>query len=162
MSPQFNKRSWSDFPLRDLVDEVAQSLAPRCKDQAIETVLDVPSNLIVTADRRLIRRAVENLMLGAHRGDAQAAARSGPLPPPDPTPWNSRSPTPGRPCPTKPDATPSIPPATPERGASGWELAMVHHIAKIHGGSVTAANCPEGGVAFTLRIPRRAALEAAA
>ena len=31
-----------------------------------------------------------------------------------------------------------------------------------YGGSVTAANCPEGGVAFTLRIPRRAALEAAA
>ena len=39
---------------------------------------------------------------------------------------------------------------------------MVYHIAKIHGGNVTAANCPDGGVAFTLRIPRRAALEAAA
>ena len=71
MSPQFNKRSWSDFPLRDLVEEVAQSLASRCKDQAIEMTIDIPANLIVTADRTLIRRAVEHLMLGAHRGDAR-------------------------------------------------------------------------------------------
>ena len=49
-----------------------------------------------------------------------------------------------------------------ERGASAWQLAAVRHIAELHGGGVTAANCPDGGVAFTLRIPRRAALEAAA
>ena len=39
---------------------------------------------------------------------------------------------------------------------------MVQRIAELHGGSVTTANCPEGGAAFTLRIPRRAKLEAAA
>ena len=51
---------------------------------------------------------------------------------------------------------------TAQRGGTGWGLAVVHRIAEVHGGSVTAANCPEGGVAFTLRIPRPAALEAAA
>ena len=49
-----------------------------------------------------------------------------------------------------------------QRGGTGWGLAVVRRIAELHGGSVTAANCPEGGVAFTLRIPRPAALEAAA
>ena len=161
MSPQFNKRSWSDFPLRELVDEVAQSLAPRCKEQAIEMVLDIPANLIVTADRRTdppggrtphARRdrgnAQRRFALGdfcrraRRRGTRDRRQRANPV---------RRSPTP---CLRFPGVT--------ERGASGWEMAMVYHIARIHGGSVTAANCPEGGVALTLRIPRRAALEAAA
>ena len=49
-----------------------------------------------------------------------------------------------------------------QRGGAGWGLAVVRRIAELHGGSVTAANCPEGGAAFTLRIPHPPALEAAA
>ena len=52
------------FPCEDLVEEVAQSLDSRCKEQAIETTIDIPANLVVAADRTLIRRAVEHLMLG--------------------------------------------------------------------------------------------------
>jgi signal transduction histidine kinase len=65
MAPQSKSRPWGTFPLKDLVEEVAQSLAQRCKDQAIEITLDVPANLTVAADPTLIRRAVEHLMLGA-------------------------------------------------------------------------------------------------
>ena len=161
MLPQFNKQSWSDFPLRELVDEVAQSLASRCKDQSIKVILDVPADLTATGNRGLIRRAVEHLMLGAiaampKGGSLWATSAAGP------TPSNSKSPTLGRRCRTKPAATPSILPATPSAAPRAGSWPMVYHIAKIHGGSVTAANCPEGGAAFTLRIPRRAALEAAA
>ena len=46
---------------------------------------------------------------------------------------------------------------TSHRTGAGWGLAIVHRIAELHGGSVTVANCPDGGVAFTLRIPRLAA-----
>jgi signal transduction histidine kinase len=41
-------------------------------------------------------------------------------------------------------------------------LAIVRRIAELHGGSLSVANCPDGGVALTLRIPRPVALEAAA
>ena len=45
--------------------------------------------------------------------------------------------------------------------AAGLGLSVVQRIAQAHGGDVVAVNCPEGGAAFTLRIPQRA-LEAAA
>jgi signal transduction histidine kinase len=161
MLPQFNKRSWSDFPLRDLVGEVAQSLASRCKEQSIEVILDVPANLTATGNRGLIRRAVEHLMLGA----IAAMPKGGSL-------WATSATGPNTLELEIADTGPTLSdearrhafdsPGDTERGASGWELAMVYHIAKMHGGNVTAANCPEGGVAFTLRLPRRAALEAAA
>ncbi len=46
-------------------------------------------------------------------------------------------------------------------GGTGLGLAIVYRIAEVHGGDVAAANCPEGGAAFTLRFPN-GALEAAA
>ncbi|MFZ1932990.1 MAG: HAMP domain-containing sensor histidine kinase [Thermoguttaceae bacterium] len=161
MLPHFNQRSWSDFPLCELVGEVAQSLAAPCKDRSIEVILDVPANLTATGNRGLIRRAIEHLMLGA----IAAMPKGGSL-------WVTSAAGPNVIELEVADTGPTLSdearrhafdsPGDTERGASGWELAMVYHIAKIHGGSVTAANCPEGGVAFTLRIPRRAALEAAA
>jgi signal transduction histidine kinase len=161
MLPHFKQRSWSDFPLRELVGEVAQSLAAPCKDRSIEVILDVSANLVATGNRGLIRRAVEHLMLGA----IAAMPKGGSL-------WVTSAAGPNAIELEVADTGPTLSdearrhafdsPGDTERGAAGWELAMVYHIAKIHGGSVTAANCPEGGVAFTLRIPRRAALEAAA
>jgi signal transduction histidine kinase len=143
------------------VEEVVQALESRCQDPAIETTIDVPADLIVTADRTMIRRAVENLILGGIAampggGSLVATSAAGPaaveLEIADTGPALSDD---ARRCAFDPSGT-------TERGASGWELAMVRRIAELHGGSVTATNCPEGGVAFTLRIPRRAALEAAA
>lgn len=154
-------RTWGTFTLRTLVEQVGQSLASRCKDQAIETTIDIPAELAVTGDPMLIRRAVEHLMLGAiaampNGGSLVATSAAGPnaveLEIADTGPALSDD--------ARHHAFNHA--GTTERGASGWELAMVRRIAEIHGGAVTAANCPEGGAAFTLRIPRRAALEAAA
>jgi signal transduction histidine kinase len=50
---------------------------------------------------------------------------------------------------------------TTKSNGTGLGLAIVGRIAEMHGGEVRARNCPEGGAAFTIRIPRRA-LEAAA
>jgi signal transduction histidine kinase len=45
---------------------------------------------------------------------------------------------------------------TTKDNGTGLGLAIVGRIAEVHGGEVRAVNCPQGGAAFTLRIPRRA------
>jgi signal transduction histidine kinase len=154
-------RPRGSFPLRNLVEEVAQSLDSRCKDQAIETTIDVPADLIVAADRTMIRRAVEHLMLGgiAAMPDGGALVVTSAA---GPESVELEIADTGATLSDEARHHAFDPVGVTERGASGWELAMVRRIAELHGGSVLAANCPEGGVAFTLRIPRRAALEAAA
>ncbi len=162
MPQPFNRRTWSVFPLRSLVEEVSQSLADLCRERAIETAIDIPANLKIAADRELYRGAVERLWRGAiaampHGGQLTATsaagrdgveleiADTGPALPDDARrhPWD-------------PSALARRP------GASAWDLTAVRHVAELHGGTVSAANCPDGGVAFTLRIPAPVALEAAA
>ena len=161
MSFHPTSRDWGTFPLRELVEEVCRPLASRLEAQAIQTEIDIPPSLMVTADRELLRRAVRNLLLNAldampEGGLLTATSAAGPraveLEIADTGASLSDE--------ERQQAFELLP--TAQRGGTGWGLAVVHRIAEVHGGSVTAANCPEGGVAFTLRIPHPAALEAAA
>jgi signal transduction histidine kinase len=154
-------RHWGTFPLRELVEEVCRPLEPRLTTQAIQTVFDIPANQTITADRELLRRAVRNLVLNAidampEGGTLVATSAGGPyaveLEIADTGPALSDE--------QREQAFELLP--TSQRGGAGWGLAVVDHVAALHGGSVMAANCPEGGAAFTLRIPCHAALEAAA
>ena len=161
MSLHLTRRDWGTFPLRELVEEVCQPLASRLEAQAIRTDIDIPPSQMVTADQELLRRAVRNLVLNAldampEGGLLTATSTIGPrmveLEIADTGASLSDE--------ERNQAFELIP--TAQRGGTGWGLAVVLRIAEVHGRSVTAANCPEGGVAFTLRIPRPAALEAAA
>jgi signal transduction histidine kinase len=154
-------RPWGTFPLLSIVEDVAKSLATRCHDQGIETTIDVAPELLVTADPVSIRRAVEHLMRSAvtampKGGTLLATAVAGP------NGVELEIADTGAPLSDEGRLHAFDPSGASERGASGWELALVRRIAELHGGRVTVANCPDGGVAFTLQIPRRAALEAAA
>ena len=51
---------------------------------------------------------------------------------------------------------------TTKSQGTGLGLAIVNRIAEAHGGEVQVANCPEGGAAFTLRIPNRSSDKEAA
>jgi signal transduction histidine kinase len=149
------------FRLRDLVEEVQNALEPRLKERSIETVIDVPSDQMVEADRELLGRAVRNLMLNAidamPKGGSLVATSAIGL-----CAMELEIADSGLALSEEERRQAFEPLAAAQRGGTCWGLAVVQRIAKLHGGSVAVANCPEGGVAFTLRLPRTVALEAAA
>jgi signal transduction histidine kinase len=148
------------FDLRQLVGDVCHALRPQLDAQHVATDLDVPLGLKLLADRDMVRRAVLNLVLNAldampdggdlvftgcatPRGIELEVADSGP---------GLSSEQLGRAF---------EPFYTTKSGGTGLGLSLVFRTAQLHGGEVIAANCPEGGAAFTLVFPRKA-LEAAA
>jgi signal transduction histidine kinase len=152
---------WRTFIVQDLVDEVVESLAPQMEAQGIEVSLDVPPHTVVTADRDMLRRAILNLALNA----IDAMPTGGEL---VVTSYDGRG---GLELEIA-DSGPGLPQAdlarvfdpffTTKPSGTGLGLSIVHRIVEAHGGRITAMNCPEGGAAFTIELPPRRALGAAA
>ncbi len=151
---------WDTFLVRDLIDEVCESLGPQLDAQSIRVTTDVPPGASLSADREMLRRAVLNLALNAldamqDGGQLVVTAFDGPQgfeleladsgPGLDPTQLGSVF----------------DPFFTTKSEGTGLGLAIVHRIAEAHGGRVTARNCPEGGASFTIEIPRPASRAAA-
>jgi two-component system, sensor histidine kinase FlrB len=151
---------WQTFLVGDLVGEVCESLEPQLEAQRIDVDLDVPPNTLLTADREMFRRALLNLVLNAidvmpdggnlvitsydsPRGFELEIADSGP----------------GLTEEVKRRAFEPF--YSTKQNGTGLGLAIVYHVAEAHGGTVTAQNCPEGGAAFTIKIPRRSMRAAA-
>jgi signal transduction histidine kinase len=145
---------WQTFLVCDLVNEVCESLEPQLEAQMIDVDIDVPPNTLLSADREMIRRAVLNLVLNAidvmkdggtlvitsydnARGFELEIADSGP----------------GLTDEVKRRAFEPF--YSTKQNGTGLGLAIVYHVAEAHGGTVTAMNCPEGGAAFTIKLPRR-------
>ena len=146
--PQFQ---WVD--VRRLVEDVLGSLAPQLANQDIFPTVDVPRSLGAMFDPDMLRRAMLNLLLnaidampqggelvvtsflGSHGIELEVADRGLGM---------------------KEDARRHAfePFFTTKNSGTGLGLAIVQRIAEVHGGHVTARNCPEGGAAFTLCIPQ--------
>ena len=146
---------WANFLVCQLIEEVCESLAPQFEAQGVEIEIDVPPNTSLFADRELIRRAILNLTLNAldvmpEGGElvvtSYESATGFELEIADSGPGLSDEQQ-------KRLFEPFY--STKETG-TGLGLSVVAHAAEAHGGSITAINCPEGGAAFTLKIPRRA------
>lgn len=149
------------FPLRQLVEDCCRQLASRLEARAIRTIIDVPAGQMIEGDRALLGRAARNLILAAIDAMpcggtlvATSAAGRGAV--------ELEIADSGESLSEKELNCVFTPSGEVHRGTSDWALAAVRRIAEAHRGSVAVANCPEGGVAFTLRIPNSAALEAAA
>jgi signal transduction histidine kinase len=149
------------FCLRKLIDNVYASLAPQFSAQRIETITDVPKEQLVTADHDMLRRAVLNLALNAldampDGGSLVVTSSAGPngveLEVADSGPGLSE----------EARRRAFEPFFTTKCGGTGLGLAIVYRIAEVHGGEVTAVNCPDGGAAFTLRVPQQIATPEAA
>jgi len=145
---------------RDLVSEVCESLGPQLDAQGVVTRLDIPAGLRVSADRDMLRRAVLNLSLNAldampDGGELVFTGFAGPRG------FELEVADSGEGLSHEVLRRAFEPFFSTKSGGTGLGLAIVCRIAESHGGNVLAANCAEGGAAFTIRIPHRA-LEAAA
>ena len=146
---------WHNFSVRELVDEVCEALGPQLDAQSIQVSTDVSPTTVVTADREMLRRAVLNLVLNA----IDAMQEGGQLV------FTSFDGPQGFELEVG-DSGPGLdqeqlshvfdPFYTTKSDGTGLGLAIVHRIAEAHGGRVTVRNCPEGGAAFTIEIPRPA------
>ena len=148
------------FAVDSMLEELIESLEPQFKAQAVEVEIDVPPQTLLSADREMIRRAVLNMMLNAldvmprggelvitsiesHRGVELEVADTGP----------------GVGCDLRKQLfEPFF--STKESG-TGLGLAMVQRVAEAHGGTIDVRDCPDGGAAFTLFIPRTVSKAAA-
>ncbi len=144
---------WHCFFVQDLIEEVCESIGPQLDAQAIRVATDVAPDTQLNADREMFRRAILNLVLNAldvmtEGGELVITSFSGPkgfeLEVADSGPGIDI------------EQLPRLfePFYTTKDSGTGLGLAIVHRIAETHGGQVTACNCPEGGAAFTIHIPR--------
>ena len=150
--------SWGQFDVGELIGEIRQSLAPQFAAQGIDIEVDAPIGPCACGDREMLRRAILNLMLNAldvmpqggelvvtayHDGESLQleVADNGPG--------------------IDYDCAGRLfePFFSTKSGGTGLGLAIVERIATAHGGDVSAMNCPEGGAAFTLRIPQPVLLQ---
>ena len=145
--------------VRQLFQAVVADLAPSVEAKRQRIVVDVPGECRVPADptklHDVIRNLVENavnyspddteIRLRAHRTDGSCAIEvidSGPgLPAGDLTRVFERF--------YRVDKSRSRP-------GTGLGLAIVKHLVELHGGTVLAANRPEGGAVFTVTLPATA------
>lgn len=145
---------WQTFVVGDLVEEVCDSVGPQLEAQMIDVEVDVPPQTLLTADREMVRRALLNLVLNAidvmpEGGDLVITSYDGirgfEIEVADSGPGLSEE-----------DQRRVFEPFySKKQHGTGLGLAVVYHVAEAHGGTVTAANCPEGGAAFTIKFPRR-------
>ncbi len=142
------------FFVRELVGEVCEAVGLQLEAQAIRVVTDIAPSTELSADREMFRRAILNLVLNAldvmtEGGDLVITSFNGP----NGFELEVADSGPGINC----EQLPRIfePFFTTKSSGTGLGLAIVHRIAETHGGRVTVVNCPEGGAAFTIHIPRR-------
>ena len=143
------------FLLRGLIEEIFVSLAPQLAAQSIQAVNGVPELQRITADRHMLRRAMLNLVLNAldamPRGGAIAIDAS-----PGAQGIEVRVADTGSGLSDDTLQRAFEPFFTTKSGGTGLGLAIVYRVAEAHGGDVIAANRPEGGAEFILRIPQPA------
>jgi signal transduction histidine kinase len=149
----------AEFDLRGLVQDLCESLAPRFETEQIQAVLEFDEPCTIVGDAEMIKRAVLNLVLNS----VDAMVSGGTLV------ITGICSADGYQLEVA-DSGDGLdeetlqhlfePFYTTKGHGTGLGLAIVERIAQMHQGAVQAMNCPEGGAAFTLQIPRLTAAEA--
>lgn len=139
--------------LRMLINEVLASLAPQFAAQEIEACLDISAEVGFSADPEMLRRALLNLALNAldampDGGRLSISAHEGP--------WGIEIEVADTGVGLCDEARRRAfePFFSTKSHGTGLGLAIVARIAEVHGGACLAQNCPDGGAAFTVRLPK--------
>ncbi len=136
-----------DVSLTEMVEECATELRPLFDELNVELVLD-SETVEARVDERMLRQVVLNLLRNAaeaitERGSVFVKVRNGII--------EIRDTGDGIPAAQLPKIF--IPFFTTKPKGHGIGLALAHRIITEHGGTLTAANAPEGGAVFTIRLP---------
>lgn len=143
----------------ELIAECASELEPLFQELRVELVVDASERLEVRADERMLRLALLNLMRnGAEAITEEKTERK----------VFVRSAREGEAAIIEVQDTGSgipatqlqkifIPFFTTKAKGHGVGLALTHRIITEHGGTLTAANAPEGGAVFTIRLGHKEA-----
>ncbi len=149
------------FLVDQLAEEIIASVAPQLTAQGVEVEVDIPPHTLLDADREMFRKAMLNLVLNAidampHGGELVITSHASQMA------FELEVADSGPGIREEEKARLFEPFFSTKPTGTGLGLAIVSHVAEAHGGSVTVTNCPEGGAAFTIRIPHRGAMGAAA
>ena len=152
LSPQL---AW--FSLTTLIDEVMESIRPKLLKHGIEVCLDCLEIPRISADRKMIRQALFHLTQNA----IEVMQNGGSL---EIVLWDSGTTVeievadsgPGiGDMARHPINSPSF--SSPSKTNSeniGTKIRKAQQIISLHGGEIQAMNCPQGGAAFIIAIPR--------
>ena len=132
--------------LRELIRDCADELEPVFRELRVELAIDVEESSVIRADERMLRLALLNLMRNAAEatpeGRVFVRAREAVVEVHDT----------GEGIPTTDLQKIFIPFFTTKAKGHGVGLALTHRIVTQHGGTLTAANSPDGGAVFTIRL----------
>ena len=150
--------SVSSFALRDLVGEVADEAATPHPESRI--LNEVQAGLQVTADRELLRRAVDNLIRNACEAGARTVTVRATDADGGATSIEVADDGPGIPA-TVAEAlfVPFV--STSKSSGSGLGLAIARELVRAHGGNLALAATSDSGTTFMITLPRTGLANAA-
>jgi len=141
--------------LHELIFDCQSELESVFQESRVDLVVEPKGELIVRADERMLRSALLNLMRNACEAiPSEKAERSVVVR----TSHDTQSALievrdSGTGIPTAQLQKIFIPFFTTKPKGHGVGLALTHRVITQHGGTLTAANAPEGGAVFTIKIP---------
>lgn len=131
-----------EVSLNELVEDCAKELANT------NLVVDSAEPMVVRADERMLRQALMNLLRNAAEADHRSESVFVKL---TNNTIEVRDTGPG--IPESNLSKIFIPFFTTKPNGHGIGLALAHRIVTEHGGTLIAANCPDGGAVFTIKLP---------
>ncbi len=148
-----------EVSLSELIAECATELESLYRELNVELVVSTPEPLVIGADERMLRQALLNLLrngaeaIPEEKAERSVFIRAASDHDPDGKNWvivEIRD--------TGSGIAPAqlqrifIPFFTTKPKGHGVGLALTHRVITEHGGTLTAANAPEGGAVFTIRL----------
>ncbi len=151
------RESVTRFPLAGVVQEIIDAHRPELESRGISITVNVSSSADthIEGDRRLIYQAVRNIFLNAIQAVSNSVRKHIELtliPEKNNVTLVVADTGPGIPEDNLPHVFDAF--YTTKKGGTGLGLAIAKKIVQEHGGTVEAANDPNRGAVFTIRLPR--------